>query len=83
MQAPGSCFKKMWICLETLLVHHAVREGLNKKKRQIIHFFKINNIHIKEFFYPHAANPPPLAYPLSVTPPPYPPKVDNLPFFLK
>ena len=36
----------------------------------LIHFFKINNIHIKEIFYPHAATPLPLAYPLSVTPSP-------------
>ena len=27
--------------------------------------------------------PPPLTYPHSVTPPPYPQKVDNLPFFFK
>ena len=26
---------------------------------RLIHIFKINNIHIKEFFYPHAATPPP------------------------
>ena len=25
----------------------------------LIHIFKINNIHIKEFFYPHVATPPP------------------------
>ena len=24
---------------------------------RLIHIFKINNIHIKEFFYPHAATP--------------------------
>ena len=26
---------------------------------RLIHIIKINNIHIKEFFYPHAAAPPP------------------------
>ena len=50
---------------------------------RLIHIFKINNIHIKESFYPHAATPPsPLAYPHSVTPAlPYPQNVNNLPFF--
>ena len=28
---------------------------------RLIHIFKINNIHIKKFFYPHAATPPPLS----------------------
>ena len=49
----------MTVKLGTFYVVVIVRDGFKKKKRQIIHIFKINNIHIKEFFYPHAATPVP------------------------
>ena len=48
----------------------------------LIHIFKINNIHIKELFYPHAATPPTSRSSTFSDPPsPYQQKVDNLPYF--
>ena len=48
----------------------------------LIHIFKINNIHIKEFCYPHAATPPPPRLSTFGDPPPYPQNVDIWPFFI-
>ena len=36
----------------------------------LIHFFEINNIHIREFFYPHARTPSPLSLIYIQGPPP-------------
>ena len=46
-------------------------------------FSKLIIFTLRNFFYPHAATPPPRLSTFGDPPPPYPQKVDNLPFFFK
>ena len=65
----------LFCCKLQFLYSYLLRGGFQKKTRQIFHFLWIsvfpppplstsagvNNIHTKEFFYPHLLTPPPLA----------------------